>query len=200
MAVPALQVWHPALCSPPRQGGMALLLPEAATRAENVTQQEREEWEVRGVREGWAWGSLAFLTSTSRELSFSSWAPESSGLQSYSCGRDNQKTCWSREGWSGNRFPCSPQQQQPSCLPMAGQAEGTQASQPTQLTESPPSKPLHPSPSHHAAQNLEGWGSAHTGVTQPDWRATLKEASGCQLTTLCNVPVYQNVNQQQCLK
>lgn len=61
----------------------------------------------------------------------------------------------------------------------------------------PPSKPLHTSPTHHAAQNLEGWGSAHTSVTQPDWRATLKEASGCQLKTLSNVHVYKNVNQQQ---
>lgn len=58
MSVPALQVWHPALCSPPRQGRMALLLLEAATEAEmphsrTGRSEKSEECERGGLEAPW---------------------------------------------------------------------------------------------------------------------------------------------------
>lgn len=132
----------------------------------------------RGVRDNCIWGSLAFLTSTPRQLSFRDQAPERSGLQrvtavagitrkSVGAGRSVKETA-SHLPHSSNSPP------ETSRPPTAGQAEGTHASQSlspsSQQNHLPPTctkrmELLHPSSSHHAAPNLE---------SQPDWKVTLK--------------------------
>lgn len=140
----------------------------------------------RGVRDKHAWGSLAFLASTPSQLSFKDHVPESSVLQRVTAVAGTTSRCVGagRSGWeTASHAPhSSSSPPETSCPPTAGQAEGTYAPNPLSppgwqnhlpLTCTKRMELLHPSSSHHAAPNLEGWGSAHPSVTQPDWTVTL---------------------------
>lgn len=140
-----------------------------------------------------------FSTSTSRELSFNSWAPESNGLQRVTAvagtnrkcvgaGKIGQETAslvhQSTNSPSWDFLPSHGPGRGNTGLPApsAHTADRITSLQPVQIRWSYFTLP-------HPSMQPKTWrkgGSAHTSVTHPDWRATLKEAPGCQLTTLRN--------------